>query len=128
MRRRAQVLRKNATPQENKLWYQYLRKYPVQWNRQKPLGGYIVDFYCRRAGLVVELDGSQHFTSDGQAYDAVRTDHLEARGLTVLRFTNTDIDHRFRQVCDSIDHAVLCALPGGSPDLPLGEGAPAGGG
>ncbi len=125
MRRRAQVLRSNATPQENKLWYQYLRKYPVQWNRQKPLDGYIVDFYCHRARLVLELDGSQHFTSDGLAYDAVRTDHLEAMGLKVLRFTNTDIDHRFRQVCNAIDHAVRCALPGGSPDLPPGEGGTA---
>jgi len=125
MRRRAQTLRKNATPQENKLWYRYLRTYPVQWNRQKPFGSYIVDFYCRRACLVVEIDGSQHYTSAGQSYDGRRTAFLETMGLRVLRFTNSDIDMRFRQVCDAIDHAVQCAHLGGSPYLPLGEGGTA---
>ncbi len=61
MRKRAEELRKYATTEENKLWYQYLQTYPVQWNRQKIIGGYIVDFYCHQAKLVIEVDGSQHY-------------------------------------------------------------------
>ena len=62
-------LRKNATPQENKLWYQMLRTYPVRFNRQRVIGDYIVDFYCDKANLVVVLDGSQHFEVKGISAD-----------------------------------------------------------
>ena len=54
---KARALRKNATPQENRLWYRFLRKYPLRFTRQKPIGSYIADFYCRKANLVIELDG-----------------------------------------------------------------------
>ena len=106
MRQRAQELRKYATKEENKLWYQFLRRYPVQWNRQKVIGGYIVDFYCKRAMLIVELDGSQHYQKDAQEYDAVRTAYLSSLDFQVLRFTNTEINQAFRSVCDEIDLAV----------------------
>ena len=106
MRKRAQTLRKNATKEENKLWYQYLRKYPVQWNRQKIIGGYIVDFYCKKANLVIELDGSQHFQPETMKYDHARTKYLSGAGIQVVRFTNSDINLRFESVCKAIDLTV----------------------
>ncbi len=106
MRKRAQTLRKNATKEENKLWYRYLRNYPVQWNRQKIIGGYIVDFYCKRANLVIELDGSQHFQTDSMKYDQARTEYLGGAGIKVIRFTNSDVNLRFESVCRVIDLTV----------------------
>ncbi|MBE6949414.1 MAG: endonuclease domain-containing protein [Ruminococcaceae bacterium] len=102
----AKELRKNMTPWENKLWYQYLRKYPVRFQRQKAVGNYIVDFYCARANLIVELDGGGHFESKELEYDARRTKELEAMGLCVIRFCNLDIDRNFEGVCLTIDRYV----------------------
>ena len=67
---RAQELRKNATKEENHLWYDFLRTYPVQFLRQKPFGPYIVDFYCHKAKLAIELDGSQHY--EGKVRSRIR--------------------------------------------------------
>ena len=106
MRRRAQELRKNATLEERILWYQYLKTHPLQWNRQKVLGEYIVDFYCKTRNLVVELDGSQHYEPEQIAYDARRTEYLNSLGLTVLRFANTDIKTNLSGVCEAIDLAI----------------------
>ena len=114
MRRRAQDLRKNMTLEERILWYQFLKTYPVQWNRQKVLGPYIADFYCKRAKLIIELDGSQHYEAGGQDYDHQRTDYLQSLGYTVLRFSNTDVKTNLSGVCAVIDRTVK--------NLPLGEG------
>ena len=102
----AKALRKAMTKEENRLWYQFLRGYPVRFYRQKVLGRYIVDFYCAKARLVVELDGSQHFEADGLARDAARDRFLRDYGLTVLHFPNNDVNERFRAVCEAIDLAV----------------------
>ncbi len=102
----AQKLRKEATKEENTLWYQYLRHYPVQFRRQCPIGNYIVDFYCAKALLVVELDGSQHYELEGIAQDAARTRYLTSLGIYVLRFSNRDINQNLRGVCQAIDLAV----------------------
>ena len=99
----AQTLRKNMTKEENLLWYQFLRRYPCQFRRQYVIGNYIADFYCHRAKLVVELDGSQHYDPAEMEKDAQRTRYLESLGLKVLRFTNLDVLHRFRGVCETID-------------------------
>lgn len=103
---RAKKLRKNATRQENHLWYDFLRTYPVRFQRQKTIGGFIVDFYCHYAKLVIELDGSQHYTDDGKAYDAERTSILEKYGLSIMRFYNNDIDYKFQAVCNMIDQKI----------------------
>ena len=102
---KAQNLRKNMTPQEKHLWYDFLSKYPktFRFQRQKTINNYIVDFYCHEAKLIIELDGSQHFTNDGKIYDNERTEILQAYGLTVLRFTNYEIDKNFDSVCKHID-------------------------
>lgn len=107
----AKELRKNMTPWERKLWYGYLRYYPVRFQRQKAIGEYIVDFYCAKARLVIELDGGGHFTEDKILADAQRTATLESMKLRVVRICNTDIDKNFRGVCEYIDACVTCSLP-----------------
>lgn len=102
----ARNLRNNATKEENTLWYQYLRKHPLRWNRQMVIGDYIVDFYCRTLQLAIELDGGQHYEASQMAYDAERTAFLNSLGIEVMRFTNTDIKYRLPGVCDAIDLKV----------------------
>ena len=106
LKARAQELRREGTPQEDKLWYQFLRKHPCRFTRQKTIGNYIVDFYCHSKKLVIELDGSQHFTDDGMEYDKIRTAFLESLGLHVLRFTNREIERSFQEVCNAIQNEV----------------------
>ena len=84
----AKKLRKEMTAEERHLWYDFLRAYPVRFLRQKVIDRYIVDFYCHEARLVIELDGSQYFEEQQEAYDTTRTAALENRGLTVVRFSN----------------------------------------
>ena len=82
----ARRLRREMTPHERKLWYLFLRKYPVKIYKQRIIGRFIVDFYCASAKLVIELDGSQHYEPQGMAYDSARSAFLTALGLEVLRF------------------------------------------
>ena len=105
-RRRAQDLRKNQTKEENHLWYDFLKTYPVQFRRQYPIGCYYADFYCDKAKLVVELDGSQHYEPESMIADGQRTAFLEENGLRVVRFANTDIWKNFAGVCETIDKEV----------------------
>ena len=106
----AKMLRKTMTKEERHLWYDFLRTYPIRFLRQKVLGKYVVDFYCAQAKLVIELDGSGHYTETGKQYDEKRTAFLEGYGLTVLRVCNTEIHNNFRGVCEYIDHAVKQSL------------------
>ena len=99
-------LRREMTKEERKLWYQFLRNYPVRFYRQKVLGKYIADFYCAKAKLVVELDGSQHYEEAGQEKDAARTQYLEAYDLEVLRIANNQLKENFEGVCAYIDLIV----------------------
>ncbi|MBQ2903517.1 MAG: endonuclease domain-containing protein [Clostridia bacterium] len=103
---RAKVLRKNMTPWERKLWYEFLRDYPVRFQRQKPIGNYIVDFYCFKARLVIELDGSQHYNKTDMVKDKIRTEKLEEFNLTVIRIPNNEVDENFYGVCEYIDAFV----------------------
>ena len=107
----AKALRKNMTPWERKLWYEFLRNYPIRFQRQKAIGNYIADFYCAKARLVVELDGGGHYTVEQTEKDTVRTKALEGMHLTVLRISNADIDRRFNGVCEYIDVSVKKSLP-----------------
>ena len=106
----SQTLRKHQTKEENLLWYRFLRKYPATFRRQYIIGSYIVDFYCHKAHLVIELDGSGHYEPEQQKKDKIRTDYLESQGLRVLRFTNLDILKRFSAVCEVIDRKVKESL------------------
>lgn len=102
----AKTLRKNMTPWERKLRYEFLREYPIRFQRQKAIENYIVDFYCAKAGLVIELDGSQHYNKSKAVKDNIRTERLKESGLTVLRIPNNDIDESFYEVCEFIDRTV----------------------
>ena len=120
----AKTLRKNMTPWERKLWYDFLRNYPLRFQRQKAIGNYIADFYCTKVRLVLELDGSGHYTAEQMEKDNFRTKELEAMNLTVLRICNLDIDRNFSGVCEYIDLAVKKSLPqSASLTAPSSEGA-----
>ena len=107
----AKTLRKNMTPWERKLWYEFLRNYSIRFQRQKAIGNYIADFYCAKARLVVGLDGGGHYTAQQTEKDKVRTKELERMNLTVLRICNLDINRNFSGVCEYIDLAVKKSLP-----------------
>ena len=107
----ARMLRKEMTPQEKHLWFGFLRHYPVKIYRQKIMNNFIVDFYCAKARLVIELDGSQHYTEDGLAHDSERTNILNALGLMIIRFPNTEIDNNFSSVCNKIDNIIKSRFP-----------------
>ena len=97
---------KNMTKQERHLWYDYLRKSSPTWLRQRVIDQYIVDFYCSKAKLIIELDGSQHYTVEGEEYDSVRTEVLEQYGLEVIRFSNDEIDRHFDDSCRYIEEKI----------------------
>ena len=108
----ARRLRREMTPHERKLWFLFLRKYPVKIYKQRIIGRFIVDFYCASAKLAIEVDGSQHYEPQGIAYDTERSQFLTALGLEVLRFSNRDIDRDFRGVCEQIDITIQSRLQG----------------
>ena len=103
---KARELRKNMTEEEKNLWYRFLKDYPTRFLRQKVIDNYIVDFYCSKAGLIIELDGSQHYSAEGKEYDKIRTEVMEKRGLLVLRIPNNLIRNNFEEVCNYIDNIV----------------------
>lgn len=102
----ARRLRREMTPHERKLWYLFLRKYPVKIYKQRIIGRFIVDFYCASARLVIELDGTQHYESQGLAYDSERSTFLKGLDLEVLRFSNREIDSDFQGVCEQINQTI----------------------
>ncbi len=106
----ARELRRKMTPQEKKLWYDFLRKYPVKFYKQRIIESFIVDFYCADARLVIELDGSQHYTEQGMQYDMERSAVFEQYGVQVLRFRNQDVSTHFEMVCEQIHEAVVKRL------------------
>ena len=128
IRQRAQTLRKNMAKEERHLWYDFLKAYPIQFKRQYPIGNYIVDFYCYKARLVVELDGSQHCEPEAISYDQKRTQFLRQKGLYILRISNLDVMKNFDGVCQNIDLAVrerMCcpsSVTASPCHLPPGEG------
>ena len=103
---RARELRREMTPQERKLWYLLLRPYPLKFYKQRIIDSYIVDFYCAPAKLVIEIDGSQHYTKEGQEQDEGRSAMLRRYGLVVLRFSNREINEEFDAVCEMIHRIV----------------------
>ena len=107
LKSRADELRKNMTQQEWNLWYFYLRNHRLKWYRQRIIDRFIVDFYCHAAKLVIEIDGSQHYTEQGIAYDVERTQVLQEYGLKVLRYTNQQLEDNFQEVCWDIERNLL---------------------
>ena len=104
----ARKLRKNQTPQEEKIW-QLLRNRRYKnlcFKRQRPIGNYIVDFVCREKKLIIEIDGGQHNQDKNIVYDKERTEYLEGLGYTVLRIWNNDIDNNIEGVFLEIDKYI----------------------
>ena len=114
---RARRLRREMTPWERKLWYCFLKTYAVRFQRQKPIGKYIVDFYCASAKLAVELDGGGHYSPEEQKKDQHRTEQIEKQGVQVVRFCNTDVDQNFYEVCSTIDNCVQQNYRRGTPPV-----------
>lgn len=103
----ARQLRNNMAKEEKTLWYRYLRDCGVRFLRQKPIGNYIVDFYCPKLHLVIELDGSQHYLDKGIQYDSKRTDELKGYGIkTVIRIPNNKINRNLTGVVESIENYI----------------------
>ena len=102
LRPRARDLRRDPTPAERKLWYLFLSHLSCKFTRQKPLGCYIVDFYCSRERLVIEVDGDSHFDDQAETRDARRTAVLRGLGLRVIRFRNDEVRDSFEAVCGKI--------------------------
>ena len=99
----ARALRGDMTDAEQRLWAKLRRKQLGQpFYRQKPLGGFVVDFYCHAARLVIEVDGGQHFTPEGREKDAARDNWLQVQGLTVLRFSNREVLENLEGVLERI--------------------------
>ena len=106
----AKNLRANATPQENRLWYDFLSKYSIRFQRQKAIDDFIADFYCHKAKLVIEIDGAQHYSQEGKEKDEFRTEILQSYNLKIIRFSNRQIDTNFYGVCSYIDAVVKASL------------------
>lgn len=106
---KARCLRNNSTPAEKRFW-SALRKMPfyaeVAFNRQKPLGSYIADFYCHRFRLVVEIDGDSHGGSKNIPYDLKRTAYFESAGLKVLRFGNREVKDNIEGVMAKVGETL----------------------
>ena len=120
----ARSLRKEMTKEERHLWYDFLRHCRPRFRRQEIISNYIIDFFCPEARLAVELDGSQHYEPDTQAYDARRTNHLRSLGITVVRFSNRDISQHFEGVCQQI--LLLLEDAGYHPSVACGDSSPQG--
>ncbi|AOX00811.1 endonuclease [Moorena producens PAL-8-15-08-1] len=108
---RARELRKTMTPAERKLWSDYLKKFKFRVLRQRPIGNFIVDFYCAAFKLVIEVDGEYHSTQSAQVYDQERTQIIKGYGLKVIRFTNDEVLHNFEAVCDRISSEIPPSPP-----------------
>lgn len=102
----ARYLRRNMTKEEKRLWYDFLKDYPIRFLRQKVIDTYIADFYCHKARLIIELDGSQHYEENAVIKDKIRTQRIEKRDLTVIRIPNIEVNKNFDGVCRYIDMIV----------------------
>ena len=104
-------LRRDMTSEERKLWYLFLRKLDVTINRQMVFHRYIIDFYCSAAKIAIEIDGSQHYEETGRNKDVERDSYLKSKGITVLRYSNKEINCSFDDVCASIFKELSDRIP-----------------
>jgi very-short-patch-repair endonuclease/type I restriction-modification system DNA methylase subunit len=116
----ARKLRQQQTRAEELLWMCLRNRMlnGLKFRRQHPLGRYIADFYCAEKRLVIELDGAIHFHPDQQAYDQIRQQEIEARGLIVLRLRNQQVEYDLEHALDLIANAATRGLVALPPTLP----------
>jgi len=124
LKERARELRNNMTDDERRLWMR-LRMGQLKgcyFYRQKPIGEYIVDFFCPRSKLIIEVDGGQHFSDETSEYDKIRDEYMQGAGLKVLRFSNSDVMKNIDGVVESIlDNMEISNEIPLSPPFPKGE-------
>ena len=120
----ARSLRKNMTKEERHLWYDFLRYCRPRFRRQEIVSNYILDFFCHEAKLAVELDGSQHCEPAAVDYDRKRTAHLNALGITLVRYSNLEVRNNFEGVCQHI--LGLLESQGFHPSVTFGDSSPQG--
>ena len=109
----ARILRKNMTPEEKHLWYDFLKRLPFNVRCQHNIESYIVDFYIAEKRIVIEIDGRQHLMQEHQDADKKRDATLAAWGISVLRYSNDSIRNNFNEVtADILKHLGVdyCAL------------------
>ena len=106
LKARSRDLRRDPTPAERRLWFDFLSSHAEKFTRQKPLGRYVADFYCARHRLVIEVDGDSHFNVAGERHDQTRTETLRLQGISVIRFTNSEVLEQFETVCAQIEEAL----------------------
>ena len=109
MKKKRKELRQHMTPEENHLWYDFFLPYKnwtVDFIHQKVIGHYIVDFFCPEFGLIIEIDGGQHFTEEGRKYDALRTRRLIHWGFEIVRYSNKEVHENYPGVCQDIINRV----------------------
>ena len=102
----SRVLRSNMTPEENHLWYDFLKKIPQTVHRQKVIGNYVADFYIAGPKIVIEIDGQDHFKPAHAAADKIRDAYFESLGILVLRYTNRHVNNAFFSVCQDIESNI----------------------
>ena len=105
--RNAQRLRREMTNQERKLWHNFLKTIPLTVKRQKVIGKYIVDFCIDKAKLIIELDGSQHYSEEGEQYDRERNAYLCNLGYTIIHYTNLEVERNFNEICSDIERKLI---------------------
>ena len=120
----ARALRKSMTKEERHLWYDFLRYCRPRFRRQEIVSNYILDFFCHEAKLAIELDGSQHCDPATIVYDNKRTAHLESLGITLVRYSNLDVQNHFEGVCQHI--LMLLQQQGFHPSVAFGDSSPQG--
>ena len=120
----ARSLRKNMTKEERHLWYDFLRYCDPRFRRQEIISNYIIDFFCHEASLAIELDGSQHCEPAAVAYDQKRMKHLQSLGITLVRYSNLDIQNNFEGVCEHV--LLLLEQKGFHPSVTCGDSSPQG--
>ena len=103
----ARSLRREMTPQVRRLWFCFLKNYPVKFFKQRIIENYIVDFYCSPAKLVIEVDGSQHYDPEKMESDRKRLEVFQKYGLEVIRFSNHEVNQYFDSVCEAIHRTVI---------------------
>ena len=99
-------LRKNMTKSERHLWYDFLSSHKPRFQRQRPIGPYVVDFICYDAALIVELDGEVHGGQDAWKHDETRDEYLKRLGFHIIRFRSRDVFENFEGVCGEIERAL----------------------
>ena len=106
------TLRNNLTPAEATLWKHITSKqiHDIQWRRQFSIGTYILDFYCPKAKLAIELDGKEHYTIAGDKYDYERDNFISSKGIKILRYENKEIWESIEQVIEEINKELQCRI------------------